>query len=196
MKYLLSILFVSLSLANFSQEEVIEPKKNLQDGNVSEQFDYIITESGKYQEYKVVKKTWLNTIRRNVVDTVANLKNSIISLKNEIKSRDNTISGINNDLGAAKLSLTSTQSEKDSIDFFGKPTLKSTYKTIMWGLVIGLTLLTLVFIIRSMQRGSLKNEAKNALKDVQEQYDQHVKRSLEREQKLMRDLQDERNNNI
>lgn len=196
-KSLLFIGVLCLALAGYTQEgvEVVE-MKDLTNGTISEQFEYINKKSNNYQDFKVIKKDELRILRINVLDSLNAQKKAIQTYKAEIQSRNAQISSDKQKMIELSDQMSLTNQEKDSINFFGTLLSKGTYKSIMWGIVGGLLLVLLFFAFRAFQNGVDKKEAKSALAVIQEEYDLHTKRSLEREQKLNRALQDERNKHI
>ncbi len=58
------ILIVSIS---FAQED---DKLSLNEGTVDNQFEYVIQKSNNYQEFKVVKKTWMYALKAHTMDSL------------------------------------------------------------------------------------------------------------------------------
>ena len=196
-KMFLLLVIMSLVSIGFSQEAAeVEDMKDLTNGTVQEQFDYITTKSGNYQEYKVVKKESLKKLKINVLDTLNQKNKSLETYRLEIENRNKQISDSREQMIALDEQMQATNNQKDSINFFGSSMKKAAYKSIMWSIVGVLSLVLLFFAFRAFQNGVAKNEAKSALQTIQEEYDLHMKRSLEREQKLNRALQDEKNKHI
>ncbi len=52
---------------------------------LSGQFDYVITKSSTYEDFKVVKSYYINLLKNNSVDSIFALKANINSINNEIK---------------------------------------------------------------------------------------------------------------
>jgi len=48
---------------------------SLDSGTIADQFKFIATRSNSYQNYKVIKKDWLNTLKAHVVDSLNTFKN-------------------------------------------------------------------------------------------------------------------------
>ena len=67
------------------------------------------------------------------------------------------------------------------------------FKTIMLSIIGGLVLFLLFFISKFKQSISVTKQTKSNLKEVEDEYEEHRKKALEREQKVMRRLQDELN---
>lgn len=65
----------------------------------------------------------------------------------------------------------------------------------MWGIVIVLALLLGVFIYKFRNSNSITSESRKALEILEAEYEEHRRNSIEREQKVRRQLQDEINKN-
>ena len=89
--------------------------------------------------------------------------------------------------------LAGVTEEKDSMSFLGILVSKGTYNTILWTVIAGLLGLLLFFIYKFRRSNILTQDAKTALTEVEEEYEDHRRRALEREQRISRQLQDEIN---
>ena len=89
--------------------------------------------------------------------------------------------------------LGATTVEKDSMSFFGIQISKGGYNVIMWIIVLILLVLFMLFVVRFRRSNILTQEAKLALAELETEYEEHRRKSLEREQKISRKLQDELN---
>ncbi|PHQ56952.1 MAG: hypothetical protein COC16_02300, partial [Lutibacter sp.] len=181
------LFFITSSL--FSQTY----KKFIDTGSVKNQFDYLINKSNKYSNYKVVRINWLNQIKSNVSDSLAvskkeilinyvtinAQKDSIISLTSKIKDSENTINNLN--------------IEKKSISFGGIQFNKGLFKTILFSIIGVLTFLLVLFISKFKRSNIITLQTIATLKEIEGEFDAHRKMALEREQKVMRKLQDELN---
>ena len=189
-KQLILIVGVFLITCNlFSQAT----KKFIDSGTVKNQFDYLYKNSNRYQDYKVVKSDWLLKLKANTID-------SITQLKNEVSANANTINGQLKNIDSLKATqlklennIATLTTEKQSISFLGIQFKKAVFKTILFLIIGVLGFLLLFFITKFKQSNSITTQTKLTLKEVEEEFDTHRKRALEREQKVMRKLQDELN---
>ena len=181
---LLFVLFVSISA--FSQEA----KDTL---TVQEQFDKIYRTSSSYQEYKVIRKTRFQNLKQQVTDSLNLLESQIESKDKLILSQKDSIKDIKKiaDIFSADLNLTITQ--KNSIQIFGIQLQKSTYNITVWSLIIILVILLVYFMFKFKNSHVITTKAKSDLYDLEEEFTIHKKKSLDKEQKLRRELQDEIN---
>lgn len=181
---------------NYGQDEETD-KLSLDEGPISHQFDYISRKSGNYRadgvRYEVVRETNLYKLRKNVLDSLAATSKKTAELKATIAEHETTIGTLNKKLEETTTNLTAVSEEKDSMSFLGAQVSKATYNIILWAIIAGLFLLLGIFIYRFRNSNILTQEAKNNLSELELEYEDHRRRALEREQKISRQLQDERN---
>ena len=191
MKSLFLILFLLfIQYTSFSQENnnvVIEDK------TLEGQFDKIYRISTSYQTYKVISKDKFQELKNNVLDSIKasnkDLKEQKVLLKNE---RDN-VAKLNAELNKTKEDLKKAQEKENSISLFGFQISKVTYNLILWLIIISLALALAFFVFKFSKSNILTKKAKEDLEDVEQEFEVQRKKSLEREQKLRRQLQDEIN---
>ncbi len=164
---------------------------------VIEQYDQVIESSGNYNDgakrYKVIDRTKLDRYRKQLTDSVTLLKTKITNLNKHIEDQTSEISSLNTNLTNTQKSLEDTNLEKDSINFFGAQMSKGSYQTMMWSIVGILFLALILFIFKFKSSNSLTYQAKRKLEELELDFDAYKRKALEKEQKLGRQLQDERN---
>jgi septal ring factor EnvC (AmiA/AmiB activator) len=197
-RILLLVAFVFVANQQFAQDAGEEDDKlSLDEGPISNQFDYIAKRSGNYRadgvRYEVVKETNLFKIRKNVLDSIAAMNKKTGELKSTIAEHETTITSLNKKLEETTTNLSTVTEEKDSMSFIGIPVSKGTYNFILWTIIGGLFLLLGLFIYRFRNSNILTQEAKQNLSELEVEYEDHRRRALEREQKISRQLQDEIN---
>lgn len=193
---LLTLLTILLTVTiTYSQET--EDKLSLDEGPISNQFDYVAKKSGNYRadgvRYEVVKETNLYKLRKNVLDSLAAISKKTAELKSTISEHETTITSLNKKLEETTTSLTAVSEEKDNMSLLGASVSKGTYNVVLWTIIGGLFLLLGLFIYRFRNSNILTQEAKQNLSELELEYEDHRRRALEREQKISRQLQDERN---
>ncbi|SEM11493.1 hypothetical protein SAMN04487910_4145 [Aquimarina amphilecti] len=176
-----------------AQEDNLTAEQALQNENIKTQFDVVIKKSGRYQEYKVVKRVWLDKLKGNTIDSIKTLESKLNSSNQKITEQLASISNLEASLAKTNENLTSVTEEKDSMTFLGIPFTKGSYKTMMWAIVGGLIALLAFFVFRFKNSNSVTVQAKKALAETEAEFEEHRRRALEREQKVMRKLQDEIN---
>lgn len=191
---LLTLLAVQLG---HGQETETTDNLSLEEGPLNSQFDYIFKRSGNYRadgiRYEVVKESNLEKLRANVLDSLASISKKVAELKATISQHETTIGTLNKKLEETTTNLTAVSEEKDTMSFLGVQVAKATYNIILWAIIAGLFLLLGIFVYRFRNSNILTQEAKNSLSELELEYEDHRRRALEREQKISRQLQDERN---
>jgi hypothetical protein len=182
-----------LTSVAFAQEATEQDQGSLDSGTITSQFDYLNSVSNNYQEYKVVKKTNLDKIQKNITDSLDVYKVQIVEVKEELASQKAKISQLEESMAVAEKEKNDALAKQDNFEFLGMPIHKSSYSNLMWGIVAVLGLALLFFLYKFKKSHSVTAEALRSLEEIQEEFDQHRKNTLERERKLNRQLVDEMN---
>lgn len=167
---------------------------SLDGGTLDSQMRYLIEKSNNYQQYEVIPKEWMVKMRKNLSDSLTEIQSELSSLNNQISSQQETIDNLEMELSNTRSELEETSAAKDNMNFVGTvPMQKPLYRVVMWSIIGGLLVLLIIFILRFNRNNRSTKGLRSRLSEIQEEMDQQKKRSLEREQKLSRELQDERN---
>ncbi len=189
------IFVLSLPVLLFSiqitAQDSIQIKKNTLNDQMIEAFD----KSNSYQEYKVVKKSQLATLKRNILDSVSSLQRRITLLENEIGLEKTSVDSLQTSLKQTRENLALAKKKEDGIEIFGVLTSKATYNAILWSIIIILLLFSGFLFYRFMNSHKITNAAQLKMAEMEIELEDYRRNSLEREQKLRRKLQDEINKN-
>lgn len=188
------ILFSFFYFGGFGQ--AIPPGETSKSLSIDQQFEDLYRKSGNYQEYEVAKKVWLLDLQKNIADSLQGLKTELLRLQSEVTRQQNTITDLQNQNSQLQSALTDLQQAQNSIGWLGFIDMhKNYYRLLMWGLLILVSVLFAVFYFKFKAANVHTKNAQNALKELEEEYENHRQRAMEREQKAMRRLQDEINKN-
>lgn len=168
-------------------------QKFIDTGSIKNQFDYLINKSYSYKDYKNVKLDWLTKLEFNVTDSLSKSKKEILNNYITISSQKKTIDSLKNSVVNYENNITTLTNEKQSISLFGIQLGKSFFKTLMFSIIGILIILLIFFISKFKQSYSVISQAKSNLKDLEDEFEAYRQKALEREQKVMRKLQDELN---
>jgi hypothetical protein len=185
----ISLFFISITIS--AQSRKVEGSLN--EGSIQEQFDYLFKISPKWQDYRSIKVNKLFKFRNNVYDSLKLGRKKLLESQKVIASQKINIDSLNSKLKATNVNLSSVTEEKDNIKFLGIPLSKATYNTILWSIIAALTGLLLFFIGKFKRSNAITITANKDKSEIEEEYNDHRQRSIEREQKLRRELQDELN---
>ena len=191
-KNILTLVFciaaLHLSITSNAQD-VSEEKAS----DLSGQFQELKTESESYNDYKVIKTYKLNTFWKQVEDSLGQYRKEITDSGREITSLKSEISELNRQLTDVKASLEDSESRNDSIGVFGLEVQKSLYNVIVWAIIGGLLFLTGSMFIGFKSNAISTKKAKKDYHDLMEEFDIYRKESRDKQMKLGRELQTERN---
>jgi preprotein translocase subunit SecF len=187
MKYLFLYLTVATSFLAQGQNAV--QKLN----TVDHQFKELIEKSNNYKQYKVIDKKQIHILRKNTNEHIEKLNINIASLKKSVTKKDNRIITLESELAALNTKLTDVNSEKDSLNFLGIQTSKGVYNTLVWSILAMLAFLFIFMSLRFKSSNMTTKAANKQLQTIEEELEEFRHKSIEKEQKLGRQLQDERN---
>jgi len=194
-KTLLLSLFAAFFISANAQIADETDKLSLNSGTIDSQFEYVFRKSGNFkgtkgQKYEAVKQAWLLKLKSNVLDSLKTTYQELDETQVVVTTQAKTIEGLNTELANTKTELTNTNAEKDSIKLFGIPMTKPNYSLILWSIVGILSALLLFFIYKFKNSNSTTKQAKKTLEETEEEFEEHRRNALEREQKVRRQLQD------
>ncbi len=191
---LLAIIIQLPLISNAQQKEYpLTAEQALKQEKIKTQFDYVLKKSGNYQDYKVIKKGWFQKLKKNTIDSLQTLESKLQATNQQITSQQTTISKLETNLSQTNENLVNVTQEKDNLNFLGMAMTKKSYKTLMWSIISGLLLLLIFFIFKFKNSNAITVQAKKSLAETEIEFEEHRRRALEREQKVMRKLQDEIN---
>lgn len=186
----LSFLTILLFIFSFS---ITAQETEIEENTLENQFDKIYRVSTSYQSYKVISKVSFQKLKSDVLDSIKTAKNIILEKDGLLKANDTNIKSLNEKINKTQLDLETSIKKENSISLFGLWLQKTTYNLILWVLIIVLLLGLLFFMYKFSNSNIITNEAKDNLIEIEQEFEQHRKKSLEKEQKLRRQLQDEIN---
>ena len=173
----------------YSQETPQKP--SIGRGSIESQFNYVIYRSEKYEDYKLVKSWWLYTLRSQVLDTLKALHENLgdtqnlLAVKNtEIDSLIAAMQTVNNELDIAL-------KEKSSMKLLGIKMNKIVYNSILWLIIAALLVILLTFVLLFKRSNAVTARTKSELTETRNEYEDYRKRTLVREQQIVRELYDE-----
>jgi hypothetical protein len=182
------ILLIGFGVLSSAQETSTTPKSNLESGNIESQFNYVINKSETYETYKVIRRTWLDKLRKNTLDSISALDKKIDDLQISNEEQQNQINALKAELKENNTKLDKAIREKESFSFLGSQMAKGSYNLMVWSIIFILLGGVLIALFLFKRSNDITQKTKEALEDKQEEFDAHRKWALEREQTLARDL--------
>lgn len=186
------ILFASLFLFTFTS--VVGQTST--ETTIDEKFQELITNSNNFKGYKVVDTDQLTTLQQLTSNRIAELKEEIAGSKQAFKAQELKIAGLEAELETLKNQLQTVTAQKDEIAVMGMSLSKSGYNSSMWS-IVGILLLALALFVVRFKKGHIHtSEARKNLAELEKEFDAYRVKSLEKEQRLGRLLQDEKNKQL
>lgn len=181
-----SITILLFSLSGYSQTtDSIKP--------IAKKFNSLIEASNTFKGYKVVDQEELTDLQKETYTYIQELKLEIEKSDKAIQDQKENTSQLEAQLADVNAQLEKVKAEKDAIEFLGMPFSKGAYKSIMWSIVGILVLALALFVYRFKKGHSTTQEAKKRMLETEKEFEAFRVKALEKEQKLGRMLQDERN---
>lgn len=159
--------------------------------SIDNQFRTLYKNSNNYQEYKVVRKNSYGTLHNNVLDSIKQFKTLLTRKNTLINSQKEIITTLEKEKTATNVKLTAALEKENTISLLGIQLSKSNYSIILFSCIALLIIALTTFVYKFNNSNVVTKEAKNNLEDVENEFNLFRKKTLEREQKLRRELQDE-----
>ncbi|WP_055443562.1 hypothetical protein [Lacinutrix himadriensis] len=192
----ISLFCTTVSAQTENNEE--EDKLSLNTGTINNQFEYILRKSGNFkgtngQPYEAVKRSMFLTLQAHTIDSLKTIHKELAETQAVVTSQSKEIATLKTSLANTQGTLNQTNEEKDSMSLFGMLMSKSGYNILMWSIIGGLLAFLLFFIYKFKNSNAITRDANKSLAEIEEEFEEHRKIALEREQKVRRQLQDELN---
>jgi uncharacterized integral membrane protein len=192
----LLFLFTSNSFAQTTTPE--NDKLSLNNSTLNNQFEYVLKKSGNFkgtngQAYEAVKRSMLLTLQAHTRDSLKTIQTKLDNSRSTVEAQQKEIKSLKSNLNGTQSTLDATNLEKNNMSLLGLQMSKTSYNVLMWAIIAGLLALLLFFIFKFKNSNSVTRNVKNALEEIEEEFDEHRKTALDREQKVRRQLQDEIN---
>lgn len=159
----------------------------VKDKSLNGQYKYLLSKLYHYQE-PLASALW-----KNMRDTLNTERRKLKEAQAQLATQTKDINGLKADVSTKDQTLSESNAKRDQISLLGIPLTKSSYNLLMWGLVIAFGAIAAIVIARS---GAHSREAKYRIKlyeELDEEYKTYKSKANEKEKKLARELQTERN---
>ncbi|MGG6232263.1 tRNA (guanine-N1)-methyltransferase [Tenacibaculum sp. SDUM215027] len=188
MKFL-KIVFIFI----FTQSIIAQDSPIEQPNTVENQFKELYKKSNNYQIYKVVKKNEYLKLQNSILDSIKVIKTDAAAKQVKINEQQKSVTELQTKIDTLNKDLATSIDKEDAISFVGIPLNKSTYNSIVWGIIFILLAGLTFFIYRFKNSNVVTKETQSLLAETEEEFEQYKRKSIEKEQKLRRQLQDEIN---
>lgn len=153
--------------------------------SLEEQFEYIYEKTLIYNDYRAIREDVFQKLRGNVRDTVNALKLETARLNSRITENDFQIETLNGELARTRNEKDEAIRNKDSFSLLGIQVNKALYSTIMWLVILGLAVFSVILFGIFRRSQVVTREVKDELLSTQEEFDLYRRSSREKYEKLV-----------
>lgn len=164
------------------------------DPSLSGQYKFMLSRTRTSADgYKMVAGYRLDQLWKSVGDTLRKERAERKSLQQKLTEQEKTVNYLKTEISGKEASLTENTNKVNEIRFLGIPFEKGTYNIIVWSVIGVLAIALIIIIVRSGKSISEAKHRTQLYNEVAEEYQAFKSKSVEKERKLARELQDERN---
>jgi hypothetical protein len=159
-----------------------------QDKTLEGQYHYLLSKI-----YSPSQQDLVGAFHKSFMDTLSQTRQALKASQGKLALQTKTIDSLQNSSKESGESLSEATAKRNEVSLLGIGIDKSTYNIIMWGLVLVLGATAAIVIGRS---GAASREARyraQLYSELEEDYKNYKAKANEKEKKLARELQTERN---
>jgi hypothetical protein len=151
------------------------------------------TKAQTYQDFKVIKENALDGFWKITKDSIRRSKDDLRAARTKIVQLENDVKMSQDSLKHRELSVSGIVFDSQHINVLGIPFTKSAFLTMITIVLVILGLLLLVLSgTLKLTRSSLR-ERSDVVDSIQREFEEYKRKALDKETKILRQLQDERN---
>jgi len=160
---------------------------------LNERFVVLKEKSQTFKDYKVIKEVIFDAYWRLIMDSIKAQKASIAQGRQHIASLDSSLADIKRQLKQKQDSMESVEHASTHITVIGIDFQKGVFVTIIGVLLAALAVVIAVILARlKMIHRSYKEKA-DTVDELNHEYEEFKRKAMDKQTKLSRELQDERN---
>jgi hypothetical protein len=192
MRKLISAFVAFLLVSGIFQESIAQDSTKI-DRSLHGQYLELLTKSKSFYGSKIISPDRLSIYWKNVRDTLNTERQQLRITKAKVTQLQKDILELKGQVQGRETALSSSNQKLNQITFLGIAFEKGTYNTIVWTLIIILALALIVVIIRSAKHIHESKYRSTLYEEVATEYQSYKVKANDKEKKLARELQDERN---
>jgi hypothetical protein len=191
MRLLLVFCSFLLSFSLFSQAPSATPE--LKNASLQERYQLMKSTSQTFQDYKVIKEIWLDKEWKIMIDSVRSGRARWHAAKADGAKLESKLLAIQLALKQREASMAATEHSASHIDFVGIDFNKAAFTGLAIAVVAGLVALLVLMVGRLKIVSHDLKEKREAFDNLTQTLEEHKRNALEKQVKLSRELQNERN---
>ncbi len=160
---------------------------------LDEQFQDMKKKAYTYKEYKNVKEVDLNSFWNVVQDSLKTKDQAYATAQGTIKEQNQKINELNSTISTQKATIDEKEFDTQHISVLGMDMGKETYKLFNTVTIIALLFLLGVLFYQFKSSQKIAVSKKKDYDKLSEEFEEYKRNALEKQMKLRRELQTERN---
>ena len=193
MRHFIILILSLLASQPILAQTTVPPTVDLQKATLTERFQIMKSRSETYNEYKVIKENVLDGVLRIVMDTISRGKVQLHESAATISRLEGDLKNTQEALRQKEASFQDLVYASTHISVLGINVEKTTFLTIVSVIIIGLGLLLGVLTGKLKLVYSSIREKIELVNATLYELDEYKRKSLDKQTKLSRELQNERN---
>lgn len=163
------------------------------DPSLRGQYEFMLAKSKTINGYKLINPARLAGFWKSVSDSINQNRKQLSAVKLKLVEQEKAVTALKAQISGAESSLASSNARLDEINFLGMSFTKGKYNTIVWTLILILAAALAIVIIRSAKFIHEAKYRSSLYEEIAQEYQNYKTKANDKEKKLARELQDERN---
>ena len=191
MRLLLVFCSLAASISLFAQTPSVTPE--LKNASLQERYQLMKSTSQTFQDYKVIKEIWLDKEWKIMIDSVKSGRARLREAKAESAKLESQLLTTQLTLKQREASMAATEHAASHIDFVGIDFNKAAFTGLAIAIIVGLIVLIVLVAGRLKMVIHDVKEKTEAFDSLAHELEEYKHNALEKQVKLSRELQNERN---
>ncbi len=193
MKNIIALLICLLASLGLFAQSAKDAALETPPSTLKERYLYMKSKAQSFKDYKVIKESVLDGVWKISQDSLRAKQASIAHLNDSLKRVNGSLQKSNAIIKQKEESLADVMHAGTHVTMLGIDVLKSVFITIAFSIIAGLVFFVVILIGRlKMVHINLKDKT-GSLDSTQREFEEYKRKAMEKQTKLSRELQDERN---
>ncbi len=193
MKNATALLICLLAWSGLSAQPANNAAVETAPSTLKERYLFMKSKAQSFKDYKVIKESVLDGVWKISQDTLRAKQNTIAQANDSLKKLNASIQKSAVTMKEKEGSIAELTHAGTHVTFLGMDLLKSVFITLVFSIIAGLAVFAVVLIGRLKMIHINLNAKTGSLDSTQREFEEYKRKAMEKQTKLSRELQDERN---
>ncbi len=183
---------IAMSWVAINAQESLQ-SVSLNESSIDGQFRYVMQRSDDVDDFEMVKRWHLYTLKKHVQDSLDAKQALLDSTVAQVVAGQKCIDSLRQANNVVSEKYRAAVVQKETLYFLGIPMHKSGYHKLVWSLIVVLLVATALSLMLFQRSNLVTRETKNSLDELRAEFESFRKRALEREEGIVRKYHNEIN---